>query len=774
MKIEFGRVFCLVSLFLVLLSACSEQASFDSEEYLRRAQRALSENKPLVANIEAKNALLKDKENLQARWVLAQVYLKIREGLAAETEINKLLAVDFEAQGIGIAKLQALMLQGRYDEVVTSATKLNPSSGELAVRAAAYISMGDIQRGGNAEQNRRGYAALAKSDLAKAISQDSSNQLAHIGLAKLALRELDFAAASRYLQIAEQIDALNPDVWNQRGIVAQMQGNFTASEEAFRHAAEVAPYNLLVNLNFARILIAQNKGGEALAVLDEQVRFHTKMPVLHYLRSLAFIQGGNLEHAADVLNGVVKDFPHYAEAQLLLGRVLTDLGQFGQAEVALGTVLELYPDQEQASQLLVTVREAAKRDPETVLREAALSKDSIKQALLGRDQEHASDAKLVVQQQYAAERLMIERSVFLEAPAESQKQIVYQLSQRGDYQKIIDLALARAQENKNDAQAADWAGLANMLRGDFQAARQFLDIALGRDPNLTSALNNLADLELRTRNLAAAEDLFTRSLTLAPDNPIALLGKARLRILNGDLEGAEEFVEKAGLVDGYKTMARYVQAEIHAADGDTDGWRGAIEQLKNEDELAIEPHLLLAKYHARQQTAQKALDELAAAAAKAPNSPDLRRAEIYVYTNIGRHALNSGANNEARDAFEKVLQIEPNNVLALNNLAWMYHLQGRLKALELAEKAHSLNPESVSVLDTLGWILLGHGENERAVQLLARAAETQAGEGDIKYHYAVALQRIGRHEEALAELQAALASDNLSMREEALALREAL
>jgi predicted Zn-dependent protease len=96
-------------------------------------------------------------------------------------------------------------------------------------------------------------------------------------------------------------------------------------------------------------------------------------------------------------------------------------------------------------------------------------------------------------------------------------------------------------------------------------------------------------------------------------------------------------------------------------------------------------------------------------------------------------------------------------------------LQGKDKArsLELAERAHKLAPDSPSIADTLGWILVERGDNARALPLLKDAAERGgAAQPQIRYHYAVALKNAGQRDEArrvLEELTASNAKfDNLA------------
>ena len=61
-----------------------------------------------------------------------------------------------------------------------------------------------------------------------------------------------------------------------------------------------------------------------------------------------------------------------------------------------------------------------------------------------------------------------------------------------------------------------------------------------------------------------------------------------------------------------------------------------------------------------------------------------------------------------RDAYEKLLAIDPNSVLALNNLAYLYTEQFKDldKAFNLARKAHDLtDPQEAAGGDTLGLVL---------------------------------------------------------------------
>ncbi|MEQ8205760.1 MAG: tetratricopeptide repeat protein, partial [Woeseia sp.] len=84
--------------------------------------------------------------------------------------------------------------------------------------------------------------------------------------------------------------------------------------------------------------------------------------------------------------------------------------------------------------------------------------------------------------------------------------------------------------------------------------------------------------------------------------------------------------------------------------------------------------------------------------------------------------------------------------------------EGNARAVELAEKAHSLAPDNPQIADTLGWILAREGETGRAVELLRDAASKMPGNAEIAYHLASVLADAGEAAEAKRILERLLAS----------------
>jgi tetratricopeptide (TPR) repeat protein len=87
----------------------------------------------------------------------------------------------------------------------------------------------------------------------------------------------------------------------------------------------------------------------------------------------------------------------------------------------------------------------------------------------------------------------------------------------------------------------------------------------------------------------------------------------------------------------------------------------------------------------------------------------------------------AGDYDGAYSAYERVIERDPQAVVAMNNLAYM--LSERLNrpedALPHAERANELNPDSVEFLDTLGWIRYRLGQTNEAERVLRRSTEIQ-------------------------------------------------
>jgi putative PEP-CTERM system TPR-repeat lipoprotein len=130
------------------------------------------------------------------------------------------------------------------------------------------------------------------------------------------------------------------------------------------------------------------------------------------------------------------------------------------------------------------------------------------------------------------------------------------------------------------------------------------------------------------------------------------------------------------------------------------------------------------------------------------------------------HLLQRSEFAAARHEYELILQRDPDNVVALNDLAWALLQLKDEGALRTAERAYKLAPANPAVADTLAWILAESGKPARALPLLKKALETAPTAADIRLHYAHALYRSGDKRAARSQCEQLLAVRDFPRRAE--------
>jgi uncharacterized protein (TIGR03790 family) len=135
----------------------------------------------------------------------------------------------------------------------------------------------------------------------------------------------------------------------------------------------------------------------------------------------------------------------------------------------------------------------------------------------------------------------------------------------------------------------------------------------------------------------------------------------------------------------------------------------------------------------------------------------------------------AGEDDAAMARYRRILEVQPANVVALNNLAFALAVRHNApaEALSLARRAAGLAPRSGTVLDTLGWVEHLLGNNDMAANLFGQAVQLEPGQAEIRLHAAIVYMAIGKSDRAEVELKEALRLDPaLEGRDEVRELRE--
>jgi tetratricopeptide (TPR) repeat protein len=115
--------------------------------------------------------------------------------------------------------------------------------------------------------------------------------------------------------------------------------------------------------------------------------------------------------------------------------------------------------------------------------------------------------------------------------------------------------------------------------------------------------------------------------------------------------------------------------------------------------------------------------------------------------------------DQAEQFFHKVLEIDPNNALTLNNLGYMLadKTSRYNDALKYIRKAVELEPMNGAYLDSLGWVYLKLGNNESAEDNLRKAVERNSTDPTVHDHLGDLYEKTGRIRLAAAQWEISLA-----------------
>ncbi|MFN0305462.1 MAG: XrtA/PEP-CTERM system TPR-repeat protein PrsT [Burkholderiales bacterium] len=313
---------------------------------------------------------------------------------------------------------------------------------------------------------------------------------------------------------------------------------------------------------------------------------------------------------------------------------------------------------------------------------------------------------------------------------------------------------------KDDPVVLEALGLAEKAAGEGELAIATFGRLAAMRPNAVTPLIRLAEAQLAVKDTARALASAEKAINAAPD----LLDAHRLRALilielgrkNDALAAVRALQKRAPAQPVGYMMEGEIASGLKDWPAAETAFRKAFSARKSiETVTALHGTLERAGKHGEAEVvARQWLKE--------------HPKDVALRTGIGQRALAERNYDGAAEAYRAVLVHQPRNAIVWNNLAWVAMQQGDARAIEYAERALAIAPESPQIKDTLGMILAGKGESKRAVTLLREAATEAPDLFGIRLNLAKTLLKTGEKESARKELEA-LAKQNthVQSREEA-------
>jgi Flp pilus assembly protein TadD len=147
-----------------------------------------------------------------------------------------------------------------------------------------------------------------------------------------------------------------------------------------------------------------------------------------------------------------------------------------------------------------------------------------------------------------------------------------------------------------------------------------------------------------------------------------------------------------------------------------------------------------------------------AAIANLREAREIQPGNVTVLTTLALVLDGVGRRDEAGELYRAVVNLDPNNGVALNNLAFlMSETGGDLDtALDLAARAKQALPNLNEIDGTIGWILLKKNDTAGALTLFRDLVQKSPGQAPFHHHLALAMLQNGERAAAIQELNAAL------------------
>lgn len=756
------RAIVLISWAALFTGSLTSCGKFQSPQALISEARELQQKGDIkAAVIQLKNALQKDPDNAEARYLLGTIYNRAGDSKSAEKELRKALALGMDPVKVLPDLGNALLPQGQFQQILDETTKIpveKQTAEILTLRGNASLGLGKSQ------------AAKALFDQVLQSKPDFSAAL--IGLARLALIERNIDAAS---QLAEQAVTKNPkdkDAWLFKADLLRAQGETEPALAAYEQVLKRDQTNTSAHVNKAFIEIGSGKFDAAKADIDAARKASPNNLLVFNAQALLDFRQGKNEAALESIQQVLRVAPDYMPAVLLAGVVHYALGSMTQSEQQLKKYLETYPGNLYARKLLASTL-LKSRQPQRALDVLAPAlkidqPDAQVLSLVGESYMQTKEFTKATEYFEKASELepktaAIHTALGLSKLAQGEKdRAIEELetaagldskSTKADYLLVMthlrlkefDKALAAAsalqKEQPDNPLGSNLKGAAYMGKKDFANARSSFEKAISLQPTYFSAVANLAKLDLQDKKPDLAKKRFEALLEKDKKNIQAMTALANLALSQGQQKEATTWLERSSQANPDVLQPSLLLALHYLRSGEKEKALNFTQKLQGSNPSSPEVLDLLAQVQFANGNKSAALESYQKLATmKSDSAPvQLRIASMHM-------AMQNQA--AAADALKKALELQPDYVDAQQALASLEESRGNHEqALVIARQLQKNNSKSPAGFELEGALLIAQNKPEPAVKAFEQAfAIGKNGTLMVKLH--AALTQAGKGKEA--------------------------
>jgi cellulose synthase operon protein C len=696
-------------LLTLLIASCGGDSP---ETLISSSKEYLAKNDTKAAVIQLKNALQKNPNFAEARFLLGSALLESGDMAGAEVELRKALELKHPTDTVIPVLANAMLASGQAKKLVEEFGKTKLSAGEpLAALNTALASANALLGNRDAAKKLLAEALATKSDYVPALLSDVRESVVNKDISG-ARSKID-ALLAKYPNNAELL-YLN-------GSLLSLEGNSSSALEQYRKAIEVKPSYITAHAAAITSLLQANKTDDALAQLDLLKKVAPKHPQTYFFEAELNYQRKDYKNAREAAQQLLRISPNNSMALQIAGAIEYQLGSYLQAETYLAKALQITPGLSLARRLLISshLRSGQPGKALEVLQPVLthIDRDSVLLGLAG--------------------------EVFL---------------QNGEPGKAVEyFAKASKLEPENSAKKTSLA-LAHMAQGNSETAFQELeqisvsdkgisaDLALIaahlRNNQLDKALKAIDALEkkqpdnpathlLRGRALLAKKDVpgarksFEKALSLNPTFFPAVTSLATLDILDKNPDDAKRRFEVVLSTDPKNIQALLALAELKAANGgSSDDVTSIIGKAISANPSDVVPRLALIQYYLTIKDNKKALTSANEATTAIPDKPEILDA-------LGRAQQVSGDLNQALITYGKLASLQPSSPIPLLRLAEVqFTNKNNDEGVKNLKKALAIKPDILEAQRALIKYALENKNQKEAVDIARTIQKQRPKEAD--------------------------------------------
>ena len=316
----------------------------------------------------------------------------------------------------------------------------------------------------------------------------------------------------------------------------------------------------------------------------------------------------------------------------------------------------------------------------------------------------------------------------------------------GQLKQAMDVAQSGVAALPDNADLLDRLGRAQLASGQAQQAVTTFGKLAALAPKSALPQLRLADAHSANNNRSGVAAAVRRAAELAPSSLLVQQAQVNLALQDDKPEQA-------------LAVARKVQAQRpddaagFSMEGDIElrrrNWDAAATALRK-SVTRKSPGDSAQRLHGALLASKKTADADKLAAEWRKSHPD----DLGFVLHLGDSALASGNPAQAEALYAEVLARQPDNVIAMNNQAYVLALQKKPGAVTLAEKALQKAPKSPAVMDTLAYALAADQQLPRAIKVQAQAVAAAPASPQFRLQLAKLHLQAGDKPGARTELQA--------------------